>query len=27
MGVANSFFGSKVIMDGDLPEVEDYKKG
>ncbi|KEH25468.1 PIF1-like helicase [Medicago truncatula] len=27
MGVENLFFGSKVIMDGDIPEVEYYKKG
>ena len=26
MGVANSFFSSKVIMNGDLLEVEDYIK-
>lgn len=26
MGAANSFFGTKVILKGDLPEVEMYKK-
>jgi hypothetical protein len=26
MGVANSFFGTKVILNFDLPEVEMYKK-
>jgi len=26
MGVANAFFGTKVILNGDLPEVESYKE-
>jgi len=25
MGVANAFFGTKVILNGDLPEVTAYK--
>lgn len=25
MGVANNFYGTNVILNGDLPEVEAYK--
>ncbi|RHN68283.1 hypothetical protein MtrunA17_Chr3g0112231 [Medicago truncatula] len=26
MGVANSFYGIKVILNGNLPEIDEYKK-
>jgi len=26
MGVANSFYGTKVILNGNLPEIDEYKK-